>query len=249
MSEVIQYEQRQVAQTQGPTPAHMLQVALEKGASMEQLEKLLALQERWEANEARKAFAAAMAAFRAEAPVISKNAEVDFTNKSNNRTQYKHASLDHITAKVNPILGRHGLTYSWVTEQENGTVTVHCDLMHVMGHRERVTLTGPRDESGNKNSIQSIGSACTYLQRYTLVSALGLSTGGQDDDGAGSDAVLEVITDEQATKVKALLAETNSDEAAFLKMMKCESIEHIPAAKYAGAMLRLNEKKEKQSAA
>ena len=52
------------------TPMAMLQVAVEKGASVEQLERLMALQERWEANEAKKEFVAAMTRFKENPRVI-----------------------------------------------------------------------------------------------------------------------------------------------------------------------------------
>ena len=47
------------------------------------------------------------------------------------------------------------------------------------------------DTSGSKNSIQAISSAVTYLQRYTLLAATGLSTselGNLDNDGRGTGA-------------------------------------------------------------
>jgi hypothetical protein len=48
-------------------------------------------------------------------------------------------------------------------------------------------MTGPLDDSGNKNKIQQAGSTVTYLQRYTLLAVTGLSTQDQDDDGQGAD--------------------------------------------------------------
>ena len=54
------------------TPMQMLTQAVERGASVELMEKLMALHERWEANQARKAFDGAMAAAKAEIPVIAK---------------------------------------------------------------------------------------------------------------------------------------------------------------------------------
>ncbi len=53
---------------QQATPYSILQLAIEKGASIDQLEKLMALQERHEANESRKAYVAAMAAFKKNPP-------------------------------------------------------------------------------------------------------------------------------------------------------------------------------------
>ena len=47
-----------------------------------------------------------------------------------------------------------------------------CVVSHRLGHSEENTLTAGRDESGNKNNIQAVGSTITYLQRYTLKAAL-----------------------------------------------------------------------------
>src|SRR3990167_9321834 len=53
------------------SPSQMIEMAVAGKADLEQLEKLLALQERWEANEARKAYHKAMAEFKANPPQIN----------------------------------------------------------------------------------------------------------------------------------------------------------------------------------
>ena len=59
----------------------MLDRAVSSGASIEVLEKLMGLQERYEANQARKSFDNAMAAAKVDIPTIAKNREVDFTSQ------------------------------------------------------------------------------------------------------------------------------------------------------------------------
>ncbi len=44
-------------------------------------------------------------------------------------------------------------------------------------------MSAGKDASGSKNDIQQKGSTQTYLQRYTLIGALGLSTADEDVDG------------------------------------------------------------------
>lgn len=39
------------------------------------------------------------------------------------------------------------------------------------------------DPSGSKNAIQAIGSAVSYLRRYTLLGVLGMATSDGDSDG------------------------------------------------------------------
>lgn len=163
------------------TPMEMLAMAVQQGADLEKLEKLMGLQERWEANEARKAFVAALSAFKAEAVKVTKNKLVDFTS-AKGRTSYKHATLDHICEVLGEVLSRHGLSFRWEIKQEQ-RVSVTCHLQHVLGHTESVTMTGPADDTGNKNAIQQVGSTVTYLQRYTLLAITGTATGEDDNDG------------------------------------------------------------------
>jgi hypothetical protein len=56
-----------------------------------------------------------------------------------------------------------------------------------MGHSEETTLRAIPDTSGSKNSIQAIGSTVTYLQRYTLLAAVGMAAAGMDNDGRAAD--------------------------------------------------------------
>lgn len=175
-----------VREAQAVTPMAMLQLAVEKGASVEQLERLMALQERYEANEAKKEFVAAMTRFKENPKVIEKNATVDFTS-AKGRTHYKHASLANVCDVIGPALSDVGISHRWETEQlENGAIRVTCFLTHARGHSEKVFLQAARDDSGNKNHIQAVGSTVTYLQRYTLLAATGMAVADQrDDDGAG----------------------------------------------------------------
>jgi len=54
------------------TPNIMLQIAVEQGADIDKLEKLMNLQERWEEREAKKAFVEALSLFRGRCPCIEK---------------------------------------------------------------------------------------------------------------------------------------------------------------------------------
>ncbi len=192
MVEPIKSESRDI-ELASKSPAHTLALAIEKGISPDVLNKLLDVQERWEANQAHKEFVVSMTAFKASAPAVLKKAsEVNFET-SKGRTQYKYANLGDIVQEITSNLSKHELSASWETNQDDkDRVVVTCHITHARGHRESVTLRGPADMSGNKNPIQAIGSAVTYLQRYTLLAALGLVTADQDDDGVGAGIRPEV---------------------------------------------------------
>jgi hypothetical protein len=212
------------------TPMDMISRALESGAGMDTIDKLMGLQERWEKNQARKAFDAAIAAAKAEIRPVVRN------RQGNNSKRY--ADFAAIASAVDPILSEHGLSYRFRTEQAD-RINVTCVLSHRDGHSETTTLCGPADASGSKNAIQAIGSTLTYLQRYSLVQMLGLAA-SNDDDGklaAGS------LSDEQADKIRDLLTETKADVDRFLKWAGAASVADIPAAKFEEAVAMLNAKK------
>ncbi len=216
------------------TPMAMLDRAVEQGAGIEVLAKLMELQERWDRNQARKAFDNAMSAAKAEIPTISKNREVDFTS-SKGRTNYKHEDLAEITRIVTPILGRHGLSYRFRTSSPLGEpVTVTCIVSHRDGYSEENTLVAGRDDTGNKNSIQAVGSTITYLQRYTLKAALGLAASDDDDAKAGGAGAS--VTDEQAAEIEAAIEANGVPLEPFLQYMKAESVATISASQFKKAM-------------
>lgn len=150
---------------------------------IDKLDRLLAMQERWQANEARRAFTRALAAFKAETLDIRKDQRADFETRSGGRMTYQHATLDKVTDVVVPALSRHGLSHHWTTTQADGKVTITCFLTHEDGHSESTEFVAPEDHTGQKNAIQAIGSAITYGQRYTLLAITGLAARGADDDG------------------------------------------------------------------
>lgn len=229
------------------TPMAMLDRALSSGATPDTLEKLLALQERWEANQGRKAFDEAMAAAKAEIPTIRKNRVVDFTSQKG-RTHYKHEDLAEIARTVNPILGKHGLSYRFrTTSVANEPISVTCIVSHRLGYFEENTLVGPRDDSGNKNSLQQVGSTLTYLQRMTLKAALGLAAAEDDDARASAGDTTDngPISEEQVKVLLDLIAETDTAIEKFCEVGKVESVPEIRAKDFDSAIRMLEAKKRK----
>lgn len=236
------------------TPMQILnRVLMDPTVSIEKLEKVMNMAERWEANEARKAFDEAMAAAKAEIPVIVKNREVDYTSQKG-RTNYRHEDLGEIARSVDPILARHGLAYRYRTEQDSGTVKVTCIVSHRDGHYEENALSAGYDQTGNKNSIQALGSTTTYLQRYTLKSALGLAV-SSDDDGRGSGERNNApVSENQLNQLIALADEVGADKGAFVawlsKALKMEinALAEIPASAFDRAMKALEKKRGQANA-
>lgn len=162
--------------------------AVMSNASIEMIERLIAVKMKLDEHSARQAFFIDLSAAKSELPTfVGKDRTVDFTT-SKGRTKYDYESLAGITSKVNPVLSKYGLSTIFDISQKD-IITVSCRLCHRSGHVETVTMSGPRDDSGNKNSLQQSGSTVSYLMRYTLKAALGIAAGDkeEDDDGHGSE--------------------------------------------------------------
>lgn len=173
-------------------------VAMQRDVDLDRVQKLLDIKDRWERDQARKSFIAAMAAFKADPPTILKNKHVRFQTQKG-VTEYDHATHDEVVNKIIPALAKYGFSHSWNVKQDKGAIEVTCILTHVEGHSESVTLISSADDSGGKNSIQALVSAKTYLERHTLIAVTGLTTGGigaADDDGrAAADASVPLQPD------------------------------------------------------
>lgn len=237
MSELARVEQGQGSVIQYD---QMINHAIQSNISPESLAQLLSLKERWEAGEARKAFVSAMAQFKADPPKITKNKHVKYPSKSG-IVDYWHATLDHIADIIGQGLAEVGISYRWATKQENGVIEVTCTLTHHLGHSESATLMAAPDQSGGKNSIQAVGSTVTYLQRYTLLSATGMATEDQDDDGRSAEPEAKKPAEQplnasQLTELRNAMKVAGVDDAAMCKRASVERIEDIVQGRLTGAL-------------
>ena len=162
------------------SPAKLLELAISKGVPIEQLEKLMALQERWDAQQAKKAYYISLSKFQKDCPPILKT-------KAGYDKRYYYAPLDQIIKIIKDPMFESGLTYRWEQEEKNNQIMITCIITHIDGHSEKTTLESSPDTSGSKNPIQSKGSAIQYLRRYTLESALGIATSSTDTDGGATN--------------------------------------------------------------
>lgn len=172
-----------------PTPADLVRYAMERSdVDLDRLERLMDMQLKWEANQARKAFTDAMAEFKKNPPTIYKDKHVEFrTDKG--VTAYDHATIGNVVEKIVSALAEHGFSHRWVPNRsEGGMISITCVITHRAGHSEETTLEAGLDQSGGKNNIQAMISTKSYLERHSLLAAVGLATRDTpDDDGRGAE--------------------------------------------------------------
>ncbi len=226
--------------------------AIDKGPDgVASLERLVALMEREEQKQARRAFFAALARFQRERPRITKNREV--FNKGGHK-MYGYAELNHIVTTIQPTLIECGLSFTHDGEvQENGAVRTTCIVSHEDGHSESATFEClPPDRTAIPLAPgQKTQHASTTGRRCSLIMALGLTDCEDDEDENGPLFGVEPITADEALKLEAkateigeALAESKGrdpDEVANrrLNWAGVTSFEEFPSDKYGDAFAML----------
>lgn len=223
------------------TPMGIINRAVASGIDPDQLEKLLSLQERWEANEARKAYNLAMKACQEAMPVV-------VTDSENTHTRSRYASLEAVTKTIKPIYTKYGFSLSYGSEQSDvpDHIVVTCDCMHIDGHTERRTLLCPYDNTGaqgksTKTAIQGMGSSVAYGRRYLKLMLFDVSISDEDDDG--SAGVVAKISDNEARELDHWYSQIpESSQKPFLDWIGAEKVENIKAADFTKALEMLKRK-------
>ena len=116
-SPVVSEPQKDLMPQGDSNPYALVAMAVQQNFPVEKLEKLLDLQERWEKNEARKAYFVAMASFSSNLPEVFKDKHVQYKTKTGSVVDYDHATLGNISATIGEHLGKFGLKHAWKTKQ------------------------------------------------------------------------------------------------------------------------------------
>lgn len=155
-----------------------LKFALQQGASVDVIERMMTVRRELKAEAAKEAFDRALAEFQAVCPIIKK------TKDGYNRA-YRYAPLDEILHQTKGLLREHGFSYTITTEKVGGdSLKAICKVTHALGHSERSEFECPIDNN-QKNLMstpQRWGGASTYAKRYAFCNAFGILTGDEDRD-------------------------------------------------------------------
>jgi hypothetical protein len=124
---------------------------------------------------------AALANAQAEYTQVTKRRQADLGP----RGRYSYANLGDVAEAVMPALRKHGI---YVMQIPTGPLLV-TRLSHGPSGQwieGSIRIVQPQDGRGG---IQALGSALTYLRRYTLTAMLGIVP-EDDDDGAAAQAAI-----------------------------------------------------------
>jgi hypothetical protein len=106
--------------------------------------------------------------------------EIEDAVKSNTNPHFKskYADLAENLSKIRPVASKHGLAFSQCPAMRDGKAVVETILMHKSG---QYIIYEPSEAVLGKNDAQGVGSATTYLRRYSIAAVFGIAQ--DDEDG------------------------------------------------------------------
>lgn len=194
--------------------------AIEKGVSVETMERLFSLREKVKAEQAKEAFVQALAYFQADCPIIKKTKKV--LNKDGRSVRYQYAPIDSIVEQIKKPLSSNSLSYTWTVKNEEGFITAIATLTHVLGHSVSSDFKVPIDKEGFMSAPQKYASALTFAKRYSLCNVLGISTGDEDTDAVDVNKEKEPKSDK--SKIVFLLRKIGYETSVMTKEEITEAI-------------------------
>jgi hypothetical protein len=180
-------------------PNALLQTALEKGSSVETLERLLALAKDVRAEQAREAFNRALADFQRDCPPITKSKTAKIATRTGGSYSYSYTPLEDIIEKIVPVMAPLGLSVSYRMGGTKDSVHAVAIITHELGHfKESGEVHMPVVAGAvGVNPAQCVGIAATYARRYALLAVTGISPQGEDTDATPPEAEEQPRTAEQ----------------------------------------------------
>lgn len=221
--------------------------ARDPSVDIDKMERLIAMQERVQGQQAKIEFTAAKVAMRAELPEVQARGRITIKDKNTGEITQEtpFAKFDDLHAAVSPVLTKYGFDIAFKNGlSPDGKVRVTTILSHVGGHSEETHFDLPHDSSGSKNAVQAVGSSTSYAKRYGLVSILNIRIVGEDDDGVAAYSP-SVISDADAKSIEADLDDLGADKAAFCQYLGTDSIPQILAKDLAKARAAVAAKRKK----
>ncbi len=219
----------------------LLQLAIDKDADIDKLEKLIQLKVDCDNRESKKQYNMAMVKAQASMPVVPRD-------KDNNQTHSKYSSYETILRYTKPIYTEHGFSISFFEGEtsKDGHIRICANVMHMEGHTEDYFVDIPIDDKGikgtvNKTQTHAKGSSISYGRGYLIKMVFNIPT-GEDDDGNGCTPIKHVDEEQQAN-IQSLIDEVKPRMQGFYKHFNVKDISEIPATKYKQVINQLEAKR------
>jgi PAS domain-containing protein len=135
-------------------------------------------------EHANAALFAALALAQGEIENASKNA-------ANPHFKSKYADLAEVLNTIRPVFAKHGLTIVQFPQFDGARASV----VTLIGHKDGGFITAEAACVPAKSDAQGIGSATTYLRRYSAAAAAGIAQEDDDGQAAAHNRKPEAVTE------------------------------------------------------
>lgn len=159
--------------------------------------------------------AASLVKFRADLPVIKKDAKANYG---------KYSTLDNLNTTISPVLAKFDLTYGQGITTVDGVPSLATVVLHSTGQWMRSTGPLAIETSGRIVGAQAQGSAITYARRYALAAILGLAPDEDDDGQAASQKRVAPTAKQSFADTAAAAAKEAVDLATVQQRAKLHSL-------------------------
>lgn len=173
------------------------------------------------------------------APALVKaQAEVQHATKDSKNPHFRsdYASLQSVLDTIKPVFAAHGLCVVQIPGFEAGHATLDTVIVHESGE----WMAGLSGAPIQKQDPQGVGSALTYLRRYSLTALAGIAQA--DDDGHAASGKAEAIS--LAREVRELLERANGTLPAAGVKAAQEAVDQKDPARLRAALAWLNDHME-----
>lgn len=117
-------------------------------------------------------------------------------NAANPHFRSKYADLAEVLNTVRPVFARHGLSLIQSTGFDGSLVSVET----VVAHEGGGLISSKASCVPAKTDAQGVGSATTYLRRYSAAAMAGIAQEDDDGQSAAHNRKPEPVTDIQSAK-------------------------------------------------
>jgi hypothetical protein len=192
------------------TPMGLLEMALQNNASMDTIERLVALQTQMMGRESEMAFNAALN--RCQSHMVRVQADA-----SNPQTKSKYATYAALDRAIRPIYTAEGFAISFDTaDAGESSLLVIAILSHAAGHSRSYQIPMPNDGKGAKGGdvmtrTHAQGAAVSYGRRYLLCSIFNIAVGENDRDGNTPPSSQQMPEEAFQKHLKAIRTATTND--------------------------------------
>jgi hypothetical protein len=240
--------QDKVTSIADPMLSMIERVVLDPNASIEKLERMLAMKERLEdraleesRREQERAYYRAFADCQQELRVVARN-------KKNTQTSSRYADLAAISEAADPVIRKHGFSTSFqpAGNTDKGNQLIKWRIAHRDGYVESGVAELPKDNVGaqgkvNKTDMHAFGSGATYGRRYLKLMLFDIATADDDGNAAGGDGP---ISTEQVDELIRLADEMGVDKAKFCETFEINGLNEIRVSELekAKANMRLKQR-------